>query len=347
MFGDGWYESVDYSLLRMRERNILRITPVEKGWGPDYLRMGVNLELADQGATFDLRLGYQKTWLNRLGAELLVTAQIGSTYGAGVEFYQPLDGAQHFFVEPIAYYERKKSSIYQEDLKIAEYQVGSAVAQVAAGINVGLLGQVRAGWYEKKLSASLETGLPVFPTGSVRYGGGFVGLEFDQFNRLYFPSKGWATRLRYFSSPEQNFSRLDARVEGVYPIESYVLGAKATYAGSPSGRLPLFDAGQLGGFLNMSAFATGQLVGDDVTYAQLKVEKIIGTFPLGLRGDMRLGLALEAAYRGEAYTETKRTGVLNSTTLYIGGETPLGPLYLGYGYSTSGTWNAYFFLGTP
>lgn len=97
----------------------------------------------------------------------------------------------------------------------------------------------------------------------------------------------------------------------------------------------------------MSAFAKGQLVGDDVTYAQLKVEKIIGTFPIGLRGDLRLGLALEAGHRGEAYTETKRTGVLNSTTLYVGGETPLGPLYLGYGYSTSGTWNAYFFLGTP
>ena len=93
----------------------------------------------------------------------------------------------------------------------------------------------------------------------------------------------------------------------------------------------MFDAGQLGGFHNMPAFAKGQLVGDGVTYAQLKVEKIVGTFPIGLRGDMRLGLALEAAMRGEAYTETKRTGVLNSTTLYLGGETPLGPLYLGYG----------------
>jgi len=347
VFGEGYFESVDYSLLRTRDRNILRITPVEKGWGPGYLRLGLNLELAGQGATFDLRLGYQKTWLNRLGGELLVLGQIGSTYGAGAEFYQPLDAKQVFFVEPIAGYERRRSAVFQEDLKIAEYAVSSLAGQVAVGVNVGLLGQVRAGWYEKKLSASIETGLPLFPTGTVRYGGGFVGLEFDQFNRLHFPSKGWATRLRYFSSSDEDFSRLDARAEVAHTIDSYVLGAKATYAGSPGSRLPIFDAGQLGGFLNMSAFAKGQLVGDDVTYAQLKVEKIIGTFPIGLRGDMRLGLALEAGYRGAAYTETKRTGVLNSTTLYVGGETPLGPLYLGYGYSTSGTWNAYFFLGTP
>jgi NTE family protein len=347
VFGEGHFDSVDYSLLRARERNILRITPVEKGWGPNYLRLGVNLELADQGATFDLRLAYHKTWLNRLGGELLVLGQIGSTYGAGVEFYQPLDRAQTFFVEPIVGYERKKTPIYQDDLRIAEYQVGTSAAQAAAGINVGLLGQLRAGWQEKKLSASLDTGLPFFPTGSTRYGGPFVGLDFDQLNRLYFPSEGWATRLRYFSSSDEDFSRLDVRAEVAHTIERYVLGAKAAYTGSPGSRLPFFDAGQLGGFLNMSAFANGQLIGDDVTYAQLRVERIIGTFPIGLRGDLRVGLALEAAMRGEAYTETKRTGVLNSTTLYIGGETPLGPLYLGYGYSTSGAWNAYFFLGTP
>ena len=30
MYGDGWYESVDYALLSERDRNILQITPVEK-----------------------------------------------------------------------------------------------------------------------------------------------------------------------------------------------------------------------------------------------------------------------------------------------------------------------------
>jgi len=69
--------------------------------------------------------------------------------------------------------------------------------------------------------------------------------------------------------------------------------------------------------------------------------------PIGIRGDIRLGIALETAKRGLRYTETNLDGWLNSTTLYLGGETPLGPVYLGYAYSTSGTWNIYFFLGTP
>ena len=41
VYGEGYYERVDYTLLRQRDRNILRITPVEKAWGPDYLRFGL------------------------------------------------------------------------------------------------------------------------------------------------------------------------------------------------------------------------------------------------------------------------------------------------------------------
>lgn len=61
---------------------------------------------------------------------------------------------------------------------------------------------------------------------------------------------------------------------------------------------------------------------------------------------MRLGRALEAAYRGQAHVATRRTGMLHCSAVYVGGETPFGPLHVGCGQSTSGSWNAYFFLGT-
>jgi len=349
IFGDGHYQSVDYTLLTTRERNILRVVPVEKEWGPSYLRLGVNLEIADQGANFDLRLGYQRTMLNRLGGEVLITGQIGSRSGLGIDFYQPLDPAQTFFIEPIAGMDRRLAPIYDRNQKVAEYKIRTAVVEFGAGVNVARLGQIRAGWLDKTLRGWLETGSPIFPTGQSKYDGPFVGLDFDQMNRLYFPTQGWSTRLRYFSSggPDGDFSRLDARAEGVVSFGKHVLGGVASYTGSPRGRLPFFDAATLGGFLNMTAFAPGQLVGDDTTYGQLRLERIIGVLPIGLRGDIRVGVALEAARRGVVDSETKLTGWLNSASLYLGGETPLGPVYLGYGYSTSGNWNIYLFLGTP
>jgi NTE family protein len=33
--------------------------------------------------------------------------------------------------------------------------------------------------------------------------------------------------------------------------------------------------------------------------------------------------------------------------VYLGGETPFGPTYVGFGYSTSGVSNLFLFVGTP
>ena len=89
------------------------------------------------------------------------------------------------------------------------------------------------------------------------------------------------------------------------------------------------------------------MIGDEISYDQLRAEKIISRLPLGLRGDMRFGMALEAGRVKYRYTETELSGWQDSTSLYLGGETPLGPVYLGYAYSSSGSSNLYLFLGVP
>jgi|GEM_PF-4354247 len=33
--------------------------------------------------------------------------------------------------------------------------------------------------------------------------------------------------------------------------------------------------------------------------------------------------------------------------VYVGGETPLGPVYTGYSYAPNGMNNIFFFIGTP
>jgi NTE family protein len=88
-------------------------------------------------------------------------------------------------------------------------------------------------------------------------------------------------------------------------------------------------------------------VGDDMRYARMGVERIVGSLPLGLRGDMRVGVALEAARFGSRYSETQRRGLLDSATVYLGGETPLGPVYLGAGMASGGSPSLYLFLGVP
>lgn len=351
IYGDGWYESVDYSLLNVRDRNILHVTPVEKGWGTDYLRFGVNLQTNfKQDSSYTLRAAYDKTWLNSLGGELLIGAEIGRTMMLGVDLYQPLDAGQRYFAETALSYGKETVGFYQDDHKLADYEQFKGVLSLGAGINVGQLGQLHAGWRKSWLEYDLTTGIPSFLFPESEKGsssGGYLALDFDQMDRLYFPTSGWSARFGYFDSPSEDYSKLTVDLRGAYALDDYVLNAKFTYQGSLQGSLPIYDAGTLGGFHNLGGFAPNQLIGDDIRYFGLRTEKIIGRLPLGLRGDIRAGLALETAKVGRPYMETNRTGWLNSATLYLGGETPLGPVYLGYGQSDSGVSSVYLFIGTP
>lgn len=350
-YGDGWYESIDYSLLSERDRNILRVLPVEKSWGPDYMRFGVSL-YSDfkQDSSFTLRAAHHKTWLNTFGGELLAAAEIGRRNALGVDLYQPLDPRQRYFVEASASYTRENFGVYQDDEKLADYAKTQRNVSVGAGVNVGLLGQLRVGWRQRWVEVKLDTGLPTaaYPeTTNKSWGGVYAGIDLDQMNRLYFPTEGWSSRLGYFNSSGAGYSKLLAEVKAAESFGDYVLNGRLGYQGSARGSLPVHDAATLGGLNNLAGFALNQLIGDDIRYAGLRLEKIIGRLPLGLRGDLRAGIALETGKVGQPLTETRLSGWMNSLSIYLGGETPLGPVYLGYGRSDTGASSLYLFLGTP
>jgi NTE family protein len=348
-FGDGHYEWLDYSVLRTGGRQVLRVHPVEKSWGPDYLRLGVQLESnLSQGSSYQLRAGYQRTWLNRLGAELLVAGELGSTSGVSAELYQPLNTTHDAFVELQGEYRRERADYWIAEQRVAEYRIARHRIDLTAGLNLPRLGQLRAGWRNTRAKADLETGLDIFsfvPRHDDE--GALVALEMDRLDRLYFPRSGWALRGSWFRSHALGYTRAAAELRAAVPVQQWVLAGRASWVGSPQGDLPVAEAGRLGGFLSLTGFANGQLLGDDVLYGHLRAERIVGRAPLGLRGDMRVGVALEAGRVGTPYTLQKKDGWLNSVALYLGGETSFGSVYLGLGRGSGGAFNAYLFIGTP
>jgi NTE family protein len=347
-FGDGYYEGIDYEVRTVRNRRVLRILPVEKPWGPDYIRVGVHLRSTlSRGATYGLRGAYHRTWLNSLGGEFVATGEIGTTDGFNLDYYQPVEERQIFFVEPQFGYRRTDIDLFQDDKKVARLKTTEGRLGLMAGANIGRFGQTRLGWEGQNHRTEIDIGLPWLPPVDTRYGGWRATLDLDQKNRLYNATSGWGIRTAYFDSSRAHYSKLEAELQGTASLGDYVLTGKYRYIGSPRGQLPYYDAGSLGGFLNLSGFGQSQILGDDIRYAGVQAEKIIGRLPLGLRGDMRLGFALETGRADFRYTETTRAGWLKSAAVYIGGETPIGMLFLGFGRSNSGTSNIYLFVGTP
>ena len=348
IYGDGLYDDVDFALLSTRDRNILRVTPVEKEFGPDYLRFGFNLNAVTSGpSTYNLRVAYQKTLINSLGGEWLAGVQFGNENAVFTEFYQPLDAERRFFLEPKLSFFRVPFDIYQNNKRVAEYKVDQTTLDLMAGINVGLWGPVSVGWTERYRSAELAIGTPATSSGGKAYGGFLAKMDFDQFDYLYDPTRGWGAHGSYFYAAGGGYDKADLDLRAAQNFGDYILHGRIRGAGSLTGTLPFYDAVALGGFLNLSGFARNQIIGDSLAYGNVRLEKIVGRLPAGLRGDMRVGLALEGGKVNGRYTETELNGWQSSVTAYVGGETPVGMVYLGYGYSPNGVNNFYMFIGTP
>jgi NTE family protein len=347
VYGEGDFESVDYALLGTRDRRILQVTPTEKGWGPNYLRFGVALDASNKENEFALRAAYHRKWLNQFGGEWLSGVQVGERATVFTQFYQPLEARQRFFVQPSLVLSRENLQIYQDDRRIAEYQLHNRGASLGFGLNAGTYGQLRLERTVRKTDASVETGFAALPSGETLLQGWQLVADFDQFNRAFFPSSGWLARATWFKEKDAGYDRLATELRAAQSWNDYVLNARLSYTASTSGKLPLADAAALGGFLNLSGYVRNQILADDVRYASLRAEKIIGRMPLGLNGDLRLGVSLEAGNARNRYTETHSHGWQQAAAVYFGGETPVGPLFLGYGYARGGRSTLYLFIGLP
>jgi NTE family protein len=347
VYGDGDVENVDYALLKSDGRTVLRIVVTEKSWGPDYIRSGVFLEATDKETEFALRGAFHRKWVNALGAEWLSGFQVGERSSVHTEFYQPLDARQTWFVEPAAGLSRDRLNVYENDRRVAAYLIRQKRAFFNLGLNVGVLGALRLGYLYRKLDAWVETGAPTLPTGATTLKGWQALLEFDQFDQAFFPTRGWFARIGYVDARDRDYTRLSGDLRAARSWGPYVINARYGYLSSPKGRLPLGDAGALGGFLQLSGYARDQILAGDLRLASIRGERVIGRMPLGLRGELRIGVSLEAGKARDRYTETRLDGWQQAGAVYLGGETPLGPLYLGYGYAKGGHSSLYVFLGLP
>ncbi|TDR30766.1 patatin-like phospholipase family protein [Hydromonas duriensis] len=347
-YGDGRYSNMDYQLLSDHDKTTLRVLPTKKPWGPNYARAGLNFSWGTrETAAYNLRLGYQMTEINRLGGELLFSGQLGNTNRAVVNWYQPIDSRRRLFTDVSVGYSDQKVNVYQNGRAQSSYNTNLTEASAALGFNFNRYGVMKLGVVQRRPHASLDIGSESLQTSSTAQSahGWYVSADFDRMNQLYFPTKGWLARASYFDM--NDYSKVSAELQGAYSIKDFVFTGKLAYTGSPKGQLPLSDAAFLGGANNLAGLSNQQVIGDNLQYAGLRVERVLSKMPLGIRGDLRLGLSTEIGKMRTRYSETQGQGWIKSGSIYLGGETPVGPLYVGVSKATNNSPRVYLFIGTP
>jgi NTE family protein len=351
--GEGDFQSVDYAIDNVGGRRVLKVIPVEKSWGPDYLRFGINFSTDfNNNAPYNLRAVYHRTWMNKLGAEWLTTFQLGEQEVLATEWYQPLNQRQTWYMKPAASVVQRSRSLFIDGLKVSEFDVRDRQAALELGYNLGRPGQVRVGWLERDLKAKTVTGLSVFDAISVRAGGPYAGFEYDSLDERYFPSRGLYLNanirdVRKVGRDETPYARASLELWRAWTLADYTLQLTAEAGSTTRGVLPVYDVFSLGGPFRLSGFATDQLIGDDLRFARVSLQRRLLKPSSILGASVYAGILAEAGKMGVPYTEERLSGWQKSFGLYLGMNTIVGPLYFGYSNAPKGRSTWYLFLGTP
>lgn len=355
LFGTGDFEHVNYRFLEEPGKRVLGVDAVEKTYGPDYLRFGLGLSSDFRGnAYFNLLTSYRRTWLNSLGAEWRNDVQVGQTSSLVSEFYQPLDTRQLFFVAPRIELERRPVNVFSGDNKIAEYDLRRTDFAFDVGSQFTKYGEARLGVVIGQQHLSLSTGpASLAPAaGSEVQRRAIAGrLLFDQLDSINFPRFGYGGTLNIFSSQAgmgatDTYTKGEFTATGAYSFGNNTLsfGIRAgSNLGGPA--LPRYDLFQWGGFLQQSGYSTGQLIGGNIQFARLVYYNKLAKQTL-LEG-VYAGASLEVGRVGAPLVPGSPTGVLKSGSLFLGVDSPIGPLYLAYGRAAGGQYAFYLFLGKP
>jgi NTE family protein len=354
LYGMGDFEHVNYRLLEEPGRRILAVEAVEKAWGPNYLRLGLGLSSDFRGdAFFNLLASYRKTWLNSLGGEWRSDVQFGLTNRIATEFYQPLEPSQTFFIAPSAQYERRTADIFETNQRVARYDLGEARIALEVGAQFSKYGEVRFGLERSNIRTLLDTGPPFLAATEGRASYTSLSLRglVDQLDNANFPRAGYAGAFNIRSAhtslgSDASFTRADATGTFVksFGEHTFTLGAK--FGGRiGSDPLPASEIFQWGGLLQQSGYPTGALAGEELAFVRLVYTKRLARWSLleGVYG----GVSLEVGRMRRPLIPNNEQGTLRSFALLFGLDTPIGPLYLGYGRVDRGFDSFYLFLGRP
>jgi NTE family protein len=353
VFGTGYFERVNYSLLNEGERRILTIAAREKPWGPTYLRVGLSMAADSVGeGRFNLLLRYQQTQFNAAGAEWRNDLQIGRDRRLASRFFQPFGVGSIVNVAPGIELTRRPIDVYDNGRRLAQYDVASTLGSLDFGVDLTRNAIARLGFARGRDSADVNIGSTSLPSQKVDQGGVKLRVLYDDLNDPSFPRTGRTASFDYYASfkalsASRDYRKLDINYSDHFSFGPHTIAVASRFARGYGEPLPVFDQFSLGGFLQLSGYRPGELLGDSVALGRLSYYRRWSEAPTAFGRNVYLGASGEIGRVAATGQRLNNAESRYSLGLFAGIDTFLGPLYLGYGRARDRGSIFYFFLGQP
>jgi NTE family protein len=358
------YATDDFEQVSLRTRAApngteLVISPREKAWGPNYVRLGTTLSTdLDGRSAFTVFGDLRATWLNSRGLEWRTSASLGDVVGLRSELLQPIDLRRRWLAGVYVDGRRRVDEVY-----VGEEPVGRFRDDVIAGgiemrsryaTDAEFVLGVRRTYYQ----ARQESGVPIanIDTDATSVYGQAV---FDRLDDWDFPRSGSFARLEVehaFAAlgGDEVFDKALVEFQKSFGQERHSLSLLMRYGTAFGGNLPLLEGFALGGFQNLSGFGERQLIANQISFGRAVYGYEIASGG-ALAKRLFLGGSLEVGDLSERLNIARRLSTGNADTrnfvaagsIFVAADTVLGPVYFGAGLGEGGERALYIFLGRP
>jgi len=174
----------------------------------------------------------------------------------------------------------------------------------------------------------------------------YLRLIDDKLDNVYFPSRGHFGRFEYAVSREGLGSDTDFDQAKLGYFHAYGWGSNVLIGGldirtTLGGDAPIQNLYRLGGFQNLSGYEQDELTGQQFGLAKVVYMRRIRDLQFF---KAYVGASLEV---GNAWEDTGDIGddLIFAGSAFVGVDTPIGPIYLGYGHAEGNNQSLYLFLG--
>ena len=353
IYGLGTFERVDFRLEKREKERGLVFEPVEKSWGPTYIKFGLGLADNFKGeSTYSLSASVTQTEMNALGGEWRTEAQIGEEPRLFTEFYQPIDYSTRYFVAPQAEYRERNVNVFDaEGNTVARYRIRHLVGGLDVGRQFGNWGELRAGVRRAYGTSRVNVGDPSLETGSFNRGGLAASFRYNTLDNFNFPSRGATSDLSIDSNlvelgSENRAHGMTVSAQKVFTWGDYSLIPGIMYSGFFNTDATIEDSYSLGGFFNLSGYLPEELSGQHVGLGRVIFYRKIGSLGLGhYRSQLYFGGSAEAGNAWREREDISTSALIYGGSIFLGAETFLGPAYLAYGIAEGGHHTLGLYIG--
>jgi len=355
------FELVDAFFEQRPEGRVLVVEVTEKSWGPNYFDVGLGFEhdfSLDSTINFDFAytLGHITDnggeWRNELG--------LGTDSSFRSQLYLPLDQAQRWYSSVDYQFRREGRDIFNENDRAFVIDFDIHQLDFSLGYKLGAVSVVESGLILESGTLSND----VFLDGDVDYEspGIFISYGYDTLDRVSFPSRGSQFKLSVIHRDEDVEGEAifdnDATEDAFYTTQ-YLLDWKAaatkgnhgvvgkvSYSYLDSETDQSVHYAQLGGFLNLSGYHRNALIGNNKVFGSISYQYNLGRKLFNLtRFPIYVGGSLEKGNVWDASDSIKYDELITAGSIFIGTDTNLGPVALGYGFAEDDNTAVYFYLG--